>query len=301
MEWNEPLYVEGSGPEREDRRPAAPRLRRVAALAPGTGPAPCGRRATPSRFPCWPGTAALPRTWKPPAGPSGRPTPSRPTSGCGPAPTRCSSAACRWAARWRSGWPSSIPRWPAWSPSTPSSGIRWRRSCCSSGGFGIPRWVKAVGNDSMERAWTRRPTSASRCAPRTSWRCSPGRCARASGRITCPALLLLLHGGPRGAAGQPAGDLRAPSGRADKTFVELDDCYHLATMDRGQGAGLHRDPGVHRRPHCTTRAGCGRTRGASPAELRGRRRAGATRCPGGRPRPGRWPSARRRTRTASAC
>ncbi len=101
------------------------------------------------------------------------------------------------------------------------------------GRFGVPRWVKAVGNDSKEagvdeRAYQRLPMRS------THEMALLTRSVRADlGRVTCPALCFsstVDHVVP------PANqkELFAALGSADKTFVELDDCYHLATMDRGR-------------------------------------------------------------------
>lgn len=101
------------------------------------------------------------------------------------------------------------------------------------GRFGVPRWVKAVGNDAMqvgvdERAYIRLPMRSTHELALLS------RAARAGlGGITCPALCfssMVDHVVP------PANqeELFAALGSADKTFVELTDCYHLATMDQGK-------------------------------------------------------------------
>jgi len=101
------------------------------------------------------------------------------------------------------------------------------------GRFGVPRWVKAVGNDSLEkgvdeRAYVRLPMRSTHELALLS------RKVRADlGRITCPALLFsstVDHVVP------PANqrEIYDSIGSRDKTLVELEDCYHLATMDRGR-------------------------------------------------------------------
>jgi carboxylesterase len=101
------------------------------------------------------------------------------------------------------------------------------------GRFGIPRWVKAVANDAKlagvdERAYDRLPMRSTHELALLS------RAVRAGlGGITCPALLFsstVDHVVP------PANqcELRDALGSTDKTFVELDDCYHVATMDEGK-------------------------------------------------------------------
>jgi carboxylesterase len=97
----------------------------------------------------------------------------------------------------------------------------------------VPRWVKPVGNDAMlggvdEKAYPRLPMRSTYELALLS------RQVRADlGRITCPALLFsstVDHVVP------PANqrELYEGLGSADKTFVELSDCYHLATMDCGK-------------------------------------------------------------------
>ena len=69
--------------------------------------------------------------------------------------------------------------------------------------------------------------------------CPPARVAD-EGREARPAqrhqsgAALFVHGRPRGPAEEPARDSGTPSPPPDKTFVELDDCYHVATMDYGK-------------------------------------------------------------------
>ena len=103
----------------------------------------------------------------------------------------------------------------------------------SIGRFGIPRWVKAVGNDSMEKgvdekAYVRLPMRSTYQLALLS------RSVRANlGAITCPALLFsskVDHVVP------PANqrEIYDSIGSRDKKLVELDDCFHLATMDRGR-------------------------------------------------------------------
>jgi carboxylesterase len=97
----------------------------------------------------------------------------------------------------------------------------------------IPRWVKAVGNDAKvegvdERAYQRLPMRSTYELALLS------RDARAGlGTVRCPALCFsssVDHVVP------PANqkELFAALGSNDKTFVELPDCYHLATMDGGR-------------------------------------------------------------------
>ena len=101
------------------------------------------------------------------------------------------------------------------------------------GRLGMPRWVKAVGNDAMdegvdEKAYDRLPMRSTHELALLS------RNVRASlGRITCPALVfssVVDHVVP------PANqrEIHEAIGSTDKTFVELRDCYHLATMDCGK-------------------------------------------------------------------
>lgn len=101
------------------------------------------------------------------------------------------------------------------------------------GRFGIPRWVKAVANDSLEKgidekAYVRLPMRSTYELALLS------RNVRANlGKITCPALLFsstVDHVVP------PANqrEIYDSISSTNKTLVELDDCYHLATMDRGR-------------------------------------------------------------------
>jgi carboxylesterase len=101
------------------------------------------------------------------------------------------------------------------------------------GRLGIPRWVKAIGNDAIaegvdERAYDRIPMRSTYELARLS------RAVRADlRRVTCPALVLsstVDHVVP------PANqrEIYDTIASADKTFVELADCYHLATMDCGK-------------------------------------------------------------------
>jgi carboxylesterase len=101
------------------------------------------------------------------------------------------------------------------------------------GRFAIPRWVKAVGNDSLEKgvdekAYVRLPMRSTHELALLS------RDARAKlGTVTCPALVFsstVDHVVP------PANqrEIYDRLGSPDKTFVSLDDCYHLATMDCGK-------------------------------------------------------------------
>ena len=97
----------------------------------------------------------------------------------------------------------------------------------------VPRWVKAVGNDALaegvdERAYGRLPMRSTHELALLS------RDVRAGlGRITCPALVfssVVDHVVP------PSNqrEIYAAIGSADKTLVQLRDCYHLATMDCGK-------------------------------------------------------------------
>jgi carboxylesterase len=101
------------------------------------------------------------------------------------------------------------------------------------GRLGVPRWVKAIGNDAIaegvdERAYGRLPMRSTYELARFS------RAVRADlGQVTCPALVfssVIDHVVP------PANqqEIYAAIASADKTFVELTDCYHLATMDCGK-------------------------------------------------------------------
>ena len=100
----------------------------------------------------------------------------------------------------------------------------------SIGRFRIPRWVKAIGNDAKaegidERAYERIPMRSTRELALLSREVRSG-----LSRVRCPAFLfssVVDHVVP------PANqrELYDALGSADKTFVELHDCYHLATMD----------------------------------------------------------------------
>jgi carboxylesterase len=95
----------------------------------------------------------------------------------------------------------------------------------------IPRWIKAVGNDALaegvdERAYDRLPM-------RSTYELAVlSRNVRAGlGWVTCPALVFsstVDHIVP------PANqrEIFDSIGSTDKTFMELTDSYHLATMDR---------------------------------------------------------------------
>jgi carboxylesterase len=101
------------------------------------------------------------------------------------------------------------------------------------GRYRVPRWVKAVGNDAKivdvdERAYLRLPMRSTYELALLSRDIRSG-----LGDIRCPALCFsstVDHVVP------PANqrELFARLGSADKTFVELTDCYHLATMDGGK-------------------------------------------------------------------
>ena len=101
------------------------------------------------------------------------------------------------------------------------------------GRYRVPRWVKAVGNDAKivdvdERAYMRLPMRSTYELALLSRDVRGG-----LGGIRCPALCFsstVDHVVP------PANqrELFARLGSADKTFVELTDCYHLATMDGGK-------------------------------------------------------------------
>jgi carboxylesterase len=101
------------------------------------------------------------------------------------------------------------------------------------GRLGIPRWVKAVRNDTMlegvdEKAYGRLPMRSTYELALLSRDVRTG-----LGRVTCPALVFssrVDHVVP------PANqrELYRSLGSADKTFVELNDCYHVATMDAGK-------------------------------------------------------------------
>jgi carboxylesterase len=101
------------------------------------------------------------------------------------------------------------------------------------GRFRIPRWVKAVGNDAKaegvdERAYDRLPMRSTYELALLSREVRAG-----LGRVTCPALVfssVVDHVVPPANQRQ----LYQAIGSADKTFVELKDCYHLATMDCGK-------------------------------------------------------------------
>jgi carboxylesterase len=101
------------------------------------------------------------------------------------------------------------------------------------GCVGIPRWSDPVGNDAMapgvdERAYGRLPVRAARQLALLS------RAVRASlDRIVCPVLVFssaVDHVVPP----QNQSELFAALASTDKEFVELADCYHLATMDQGR-------------------------------------------------------------------
>ncbi len=100
----------------------------------------------------------------------------------------------------------------------------------SIGWFRIPRWVKAIGNDAKadgvdERAYDRIPMRSTRELALLSRDVRSG-----LSRVNCPALLfssVVDHVVP------PANqrEIYGAIGSAEKTFVELHDCYHVATMD----------------------------------------------------------------------
>jgi carboxylesterase len=100
----------------------------------------------------------------------------------------------------------------------------------TAGRFRIPRWLKPIANDARmegvdERAYERLPM---RSTYELSRLCRNVRPRLAD--ITCPALVFssaVDHVVP------PANQrkLHDALGSSDKTFVELKDCYHLATMD----------------------------------------------------------------------
>ena len=104
------------------------------------------------------------------------------------------------------------------------------RVMLSIGRLRIPRWVKAIGDDAKaegvdERAYDRIPMRSTRELALLSREVRAG-----LSRVMCPALLfssMVDHVVP------PANqrEIYAAIGSADKTFVELHDCYHLATMD----------------------------------------------------------------------
>ena len=97
----------------------------------------------------------------------------------------------------------------------------------------VPRWVKGIGNDAKaegvdEKAYLRLPMRATYELALLS------RATRAGlGGITSPALVfssVVDHVVP------PANqkEIYESIGSTDKRFVELHDCYHLATMDCGK-------------------------------------------------------------------
>jgi carboxylesterase len=100
----------------------------------------------------------------------------------------------------------------------------------SIGRFGIPRWVKAIGNDVKaegvdEKAYERIPMRSTRELALLSRDVRSG-----LSRVRCPALLFSSvadHVVP------PANqrEIYAAIESGEKTFVELHDCYHVATMD----------------------------------------------------------------------
>ena len=102
------------------------------------------------------------------------------------------------------------------------------------GRFGVPRWVKAIGNDSMEQGCGREGLRSSPAAfYLPTGPALPG--GPGAPRHESPARLLLFsstvdHVVP------PANqrEIHDSIGSRDKTLVTLDDCYHLATMDRGR-------------------------------------------------------------------
>lgn len=99
--------------------------------------------------------------------------------------------------------------------------------------FGIPRTVGAIANDTRaegvdEKAYSRVPLRSTHELALLS------RDVRKNlGKVVCPALLFsstVDHVVP------PANqrEILAGIGSADKTLIELDDCYHVATMDLGK-------------------------------------------------------------------
>ncbi len=103
----------------------------------------------------------------------------------------------------------------------------------SIGRFGIPRWVKAIGNDAKaegvdEKAYDRIPMRSTRQLALLSREVRSG-----LSRVRCPALLfssVVDHVVPPANQRELYDAIRS----AEKTFVELHDCYHLATMDWGK-------------------------------------------------------------------
>ena len=158
------------------------------------------------------------------------------------------------------------------------------------GRFGVPRWVKAIGNDSMEepvdeRAYVRLPL-------RSTYQLallSPGRSARTSARSParpCSSPRRWTTSSP----GQPARDLRlhrVTGQDVGETGRLLPPGHHGPR----QRTGLCGRPGVHsgsQRHHPAFTVGEG-THIFAPAEQRG---SGATPRPGGWPRRAGWPSVR---------
>ncbi len=102
-----------------------------------------------------------------------------------------------------------------------------------AGRFRIPRWVPAVANDMKaegvdERAYGKLPVRSTLELARLS------REVRARlGQVRCPALLFsstVDHVVPPANQREIYGAIAS----ADKTLVELPDCYHVATMDCGK-------------------------------------------------------------------
>jgi carboxylesterase len=94
----------------------------------------------------------------------------------------------------------------------------------------IPRWLKPIANDARaegvdEKAYDRLPIRSTYELARLS------RAVRSGlGGVTCPALVLssvVDHVVPPG----NQRELYEALGSQDKTFIELRECYHLATMD----------------------------------------------------------------------
>ena len=123
----------------------------------------------------------------------------------------------------------------------------------SSDGSASRGGSKLSGTMPWPRVWTRRPTLACRCAPRMNWPCSHGRCERASAGSRarlwcCPRQWIMWCRRPT----------RRRSTRRSVRWTRLRGAPRLLPPGHDglrQGAGLHRDPGVHRRPQLNLRGG----------------------------------------------
>ena len=217
----------------QHRRAAAPRVQRVARVDAPMGQPPRGPRATPSRCRCCPATAPAGRTS----------TRSRWTDWYAEAEAALDrlladlrrggrGGRCRWAGRWRCGWPrSAAPTWPAWCWSTRSSRAT-ARSCVALPVLkrvvpslpGVVNDIKKPGED--EVGYHRLPLKGARrghgdVEGRSCPTCrrSPSRCSTSGPARTTSSTT------------PPAGPCSARSARATARSGCSTNSYHVATLD----------------------------------------------------------------------